>query len=66
MESESIRIKLAQESFDCLFDSKLPIEPTYEKAYEAAEDIHEKLTGGRRYKSYDSYRVCRHLRKKRK
>ena len=44
----------------------LPHHETYEKAYEALEDIYEDYFGRRRYSCYDSFRVVKDRVMKRK
>ena len=57
---------LSAEGFDERFYEVSAKTPTYKKAYEAVQDEHELYFGRRRYAGYDSYRVCRHLRIKKK
>ncbi len=66
MESPSIKLQMDKKSFDTLYETKISQSETNEKAYEASEEEHEKLTGSRRYSSYDSYRRCRYDRIKKK
>lgn len=66
MESESIRLNLDAETFAKIFNEHLPQTDTYEQAYERAEEQHEKLTGHKRYSNYDSFRIARYQRMKKK
>lgn len=54
-----IRLKAIPEDFNQLYESFLPKAPTYKKAYDMAEDYHQKLTGIRMYSDYESFRKSR-------
>ena len=57
---------LSPEGFDNRFYEVAGKTTTYKKAYEHVEEEHELYFGKRKYAGYDSYRVCRHLRIKKK
>ena len=61
-----LNVKAEASDFDRLVDEFLGTEPTYKAAYHAAEEVHEKQTGHRRYSDHESYRVSRSRRIRKK
>lgn len=59
-------LNVSTRDFDIIFERHMPSTPTYKAAYEAAEQEHEQLTGHRRYRDSESYRVSRSRRLKRR
>lgn len=59
-----MKLKCGVEDFIQVFETNLPKYSTYKGAYEAAEKMHEHLTGSRRYSDYESFRQVKRRRKK--
>ncbi len=57
---------LTKDGYDDRFYQIAAKTKTYKQAYENLESEFEFYFGKRKYSSYDSYRVCRHLRIKKK
>jgi hypothetical protein len=56
--------KATSKSFNDQYEDNLSKTNSYVQAYYLAEDQHMKEFGGRKYASYDSFRVARSRKKK--
>lgn len=59
-EQSEVPSQWTNEGFNQVFERLVKTEQTYTHAYLKAEEEHKKLFGTYRYKSYESFRGCRH------
>jgi hypothetical protein len=56
MVREKGMLELTDLGFVRLYEKLLPLTESYMEAYQAAEEVHEQIYGGRRYSDYNSFR----------
>jgi len=66
MMENGMRMNVSTSDFIKLYESNLSPKITYKTAYEKAEEQHQKITGNRRYSDYDTFRVIKSRRDKKR
>lgn len=55
-------LNMSARDFDKMYEDNLSKHPTYKSAYEATEKQHEQITGHKKYRDNESFRVSRSRR----